>query len=116
MSEQVDAWFAAYDNPMKDIVLKVREIILAADPRIEELIKWSSPTFSYKGNLASFNPRSKKHASLMFHTGATIPGSFPHLEGAGDTARYMKFAGDADVEALKGELESIVHAWVASRG
>ena len=28
----VDAWFDAYDNPMKPAVQRVREIILAADP------------------------------------------------------------------------------------
>ena len=64
-----------YDNPMKPVVQRVREILLAADKRLEEVVKWQSPTFVYKGNLASFNPRSKKHASLMFHTGASRAGA-----------------------------------------
>ena len=70
-----------------DVLLCMREAILASDARIEEAIKWKSPTFVYKGNIASFNPRAKKHASLMFHTGASIPGEFPHLEGTGRRAR-----------------------------
>jgi len=31
----------------------VRQVALAADPRITESIKWSTPTFSYKGNIFS---------------------------------------------------------------
>lgn len=107
----VDEWFAEYDNPMKEVVQAVRETILAADSRIEETIKWKAPTFVYRGNLASFFPRSKKHASLMFHTGKFIQGDFPNLEGDGKEARSMKFTDLPDLEAKKSELTAIVVAW-----
>ncbi|MBM3934830.1 MAG: DUF1801 domain-containing protein [SAR202 cluster bacterium] len=110
-SAEVNAWFAAFEHPLKDAMLLAREVILAADPRIEECIKWKTPTFTFKGNLASFNPRSKSHVSLLFHTGAHIPGSHPRLEGGADTARYMKFADAADVKAQKADLERVVRAW-----
>lgn len=64
----VDTWFAEYDHPAKDAMLPVRRIILS-DDRMSETIKWKSPTFMYKGDMASFNPRTKAHVSLMFHTG-----------------------------------------------
>ena len=111
----MDAWFASYDNPQKDVLLYMREAILASDERIEESIKWKSPTFVYKGNIASFNPRSKQHASLMFHTGASIPGEFPHLEGSGDVARYLKVADLAQAKELKPELVSIFQAWCSMK-
>jgi hypothetical protein len=107
----VEAWFARYDNPMKDVVQRVREIVLDADPRVDECVKWQAPTFPYKGNIASFYPKSRQHASLMFHLGAKIPGSFPRLEGTGDTSRVMKLADLAEAEAARPELESIVRAW-----
>lgn len=66
-SREVDAWFEQYRNPMKPVVQRIREIVLAADPRMGECIKWPAPTFTFEGNLASFFPRSKQHASLMFH-------------------------------------------------
>jgi hypothetical protein len=47
----------------------------------------------------------------MFHTGATIPGDFPHLEGSGDTARYLKVADLAQARELEPELLSIIKAW-----
>ena len=65
--------------------------------------------------MASFNPRTKAHVSLMFHTGASIPGAHPRLEGGGDTARYMRFEDVADVEAARDEIVSITAAWCDSR-
>jgi hypothetical protein len=110
-NSDVDAWFERYEHPMKDAMLRVRDIILAADGRMDECIKWQSPTFMFDGNLASFNPRTKNHVSLMFHTGAQIPGNHPRLEGGGDTARYMRIADLADAEAVRGDLEALVKSW-----
>jgi len=110
-AKEVDAWFAKYENPKKDVVLRVREIVLGADPRIEETIKWRAPTFMYNGNLASFYPKSKEHASLMFHVGAKIPGKHPRLEGTGDTSRVMKIATVAEANKAKADIERIVRAW-----
>ena len=67
-------------------------MILEADERMTESIKWKSPTFEYRGNLASIDPKAKKHVSVLFHTGASIPGEHPILEGGGDVARYIRFA------------------------
>ena len=114
-TEKVDAWMAAYDNPQKDLVQSVRETIMAADDRISEDIKWQAPTFVYKGNLASFFPKAKKHASLMFHKGAEIEGDFPSLEGDGKEARSMKFLDADDLAAKRAELEAIVKAWCDQR-
>jgi len=107
----VDAWMATYDNPMKPIVSAMRDVIIAADPRVDEVIKWQAPTFTYKGNIASFFPKSKKHASLMFHTGATIPGDFPNLTGDGKEARTFKVVDLDDLVAKTPELQRIIKAW-----
>ena len=111
---EVDEWFSGYEHPAKDAMLRVREIILA-DDRMTEAIKWKSPTFMYQGNMASFNPRTRAHVSLMFHTGASIPGDHPILEGGGETARYVKFADLDAVEAAEGALRALVEAWCLSR-
>jgi len=110
-SQEVKDWFKDYDHPLIDVMLYMRDIILSSDKRIEECIKWKSPTFSYKGNIASFNPRTKKHVSLMFHTGASIPGKFPHLEGTGDVARYLKVFEMDQAKSLEKELKSLVKSW-----
>ena len=108
---EVDDWLAAYDNPMKPVVEAMREIILSADPRLQETIKWQAPTFMYEGNMASFFPKAKKHASLMFHKGAEIPGTFPNLVGDGKETRSFKVATLEELDSKAAELVSIVMAW-----
>lgn len=111
-SDEVDAWFAKKDHPLEDAMQRVRQITLDVSPEIGECIKWSTPTFTYKGNIFSFNP-AKKLISLLWHQGAKIPGDPPGLEGDGETARVMRFADLAEVEARRGDLESAVKAWMA---
>jgi hypothetical protein len=110
-SPEVDAWFAALEHPLNETMQSVRAAILSADPRVDESIKWKSPTFAYKGNIASINPQARKHVSLMFHRGAEIPGEYPSLEGGGEVARYMRFLDPADVDAKSAELRAIIQAW-----
>ena len=113
-SPEVDDWFADYEHPAKDAMLLVRDLILG-DDRIAETIKWKSPTFMYKGNMASFNPRTKAHVSLMFHTGASIPGDHERLHGGGETARYMRFDDVTDARDAASDIQAVVTAWCASR-
>ena len=107
----VDQWFDASDHPQKDLMQTIRKAVLEADPRVTETIKWKSPTFMFNGNIASINPQAKSHVSLMFHTGASIPGDFPSLLGGGGTAKYMRFDDDADCAAKTQELQSVIRAW-----
>ena len=108
---EVDAWLATYDNPMKQVVSAIRDAILDGCPEVTEAIKWQAPTFIYNGNIASFFPRSKKHASLMFHKGAELPGQFPNLTGDGKEARSFKVESLQDLETKKEELLAIFSAW-----
>lgn len=112
MKNDVDVWFDTYANPHKELVQKIRRFMLTLDNRITECIKWQAPTFVFNGNIASFNPRSKKHVSLMFHTGAKIPGKFDSLQISGDTAAFMTFSDEADFEKKKKDLEAVIRSWV----
>ena len=111
----VDAWFDAYENPQKELVQAVRAAILDADPRVAEAIKWKAPTFIYQGNIASFYPKTKSHASLMFHTGASLPDPSGLLAGEGDTSRVARFESLEDLEAKKPALRALVAAWIDSK-
>jgi hypothetical protein len=112
VSPEAEDWFAAYENPHKELMLTIREFILAQDERITECIKWKTPTFVYRGNIASFNPRSKRHVSLMFHTGAAIPGDHPRLHAGGETAAYMTFTDAADFDEQRSDLACVLRSWI----
>jgi len=112
---EVLEWLANFDHPLKEAMMRVREIILKADERMEESIKWSAPTFAYNGNLASFQPRATKFVSLMFHRGSEIPGEHPILEGDAALVRISRFSDLEDVNNKRGELEAVVRDWCSWR-
>jgi hypothetical protein len=114
MTTEVDAWFEAKQHPLAEAMQLARRLILDADERVTESIKWQTPTFSYRGNIASFNP-AKKHVSLLFHRGAEIPGDFPRLVGEGRLARTMRFADVREVEQAADELQAVIRAWCVTQ-
>lgn len=91
----------------------VRSIILE-EVRVGECIKWSTPTFTYEGNICSFNP-AKHFVSLLFHRGAEIPGDHPLLEGEGKLARTARFTDTNDVAAKADALRAVIAAWCRSK-
>ncbi len=108
---KVDAWFERLDHPLKSLMLQVRRVILASDRRVTESIKWSTPTFSYNGVIASFIPQAKSFVSLLFHRGSEIPGTHPRLEGDSRLARTMRFASADELKQHKAQLEKAIQAW-----
>ncbi|WP_166880369.1 DUF1801 domain-containing protein [Salinibacterium sp. ZJ450] len=114
-SAEVDAWFESYSNPQRELVMAVRDAVLDADDRVSEVIKWQAPTFVYRGNIASFYPKSTKHVSLMFHRGASLPDPDGLLEGEGDVSRVAKFLDADDLERKRGSLQGLIRAWIAAQ-
>ncbi|MGC4175106.1 DUF1801 domain-containing protein [Demequina sp.] len=111
-SPEVDTWMTRYDNPMRDVVQRLRQIMLQSDERLDECIKWQTPTFVYKGYLASFYPKPTAVATLVFHAGRAIPGTFPSLEPAGHEGLALRVVSIAEAEEHREELERIVSAWI----
>ncbi len=109
---KVDEYLAQKSHPLTAEIEKVREIILNTHPQIEETIKWSSPTFMYKGNMASYFMNAKKHVSLMFHKGALINDTTGLLEGEGKEGRTAKFLDMDDIGKKKESLELVVKEWI----
>src|ERR1700737_3059147 len=108
----VERWFAEKMLPAEPTIRRVREIILRADRRMTEFVKYGTLTFGYDGDFATVVQVSdKKQASIMFNRGARIPGKFPHLEGSDPSARFMRFANPAEAKARAAELTKIVAAW-----
>ena len=111
----VEEWFDRSDHPLKPLMLSVRRVILASDKRVSESVKWSTPTFSYQGDIASFIPQAKKFVSLLFHRGAEIPGKHPRLEGDSRLARTMRFASAEELKQYTPDLQRVIRAWCDHR-
>jgi hypothetical protein len=108
---EVESWLAETNPKLEPAMRRVTEVILGADPRLRAYVKYGTVTFAYGGDLAAFVQPKGKSVSLMFNRGARIPGEFPHLEGDGPTARFMRFVDKAEVEARADELADVARAW-----
>lgn len=105
---------AALEHPFKAEVEALRQIVLGADPVIEERVKWKSPSFHVKGvDLGAFELRPSDFVRLVL--------VFPYglvddpqriMLGEWSDRRELRFTGAADVAAKRAALESVVNAWV----
>jgi hypothetical protein len=112
INPQVDDFMAKLNHPLKAEMQRVREIILAADKKMTEVIKWGGPTFVYKGNLATLTPRTKRFVNLFFQTGAAIPDGHGLLEGDAKEVRVARFTDLNDIAAKEKALKAVVREWI----
>lgn len=112
MNQKVDEFLKARKHPLTKEIQLIRETILQTSDKINEDIKWNTPTFIYKGNIASFFMNSKKQVSLMFHKGAFIPDKYGILEGDGKEVRVMRFPDINDINTKKKAIQGIIKEWI----
>jgi hypothetical protein len=111
----VDEFMQHLEHPFKAEVQAVRSVILKADRRIQERIKWNAPSFYYLKDLAAFNLRAKGFVQLVL----LFPYGVPEdpdglLEGEFKDRRWIKFYSVADVKKKSTALKNIVRQWAAS--
>ena len=114
-TEEVDEFMDKLDHPFKVEVQAVRDIIKNVNRGITEQIKWSAPSFSYKGYMVTFNLWAKHRVHLVFHDGAILSNESGLLEGDYPDRRMAYFSSMADVESKRTALEDAVREWVKLR-
>ena len=65
---RVDAYIAKAGDFARPILNRIRKLVHAACPDVEETIKWSAPFFEHKGILLA-TPAFKRHCALIFWKG-----------------------------------------------
>jgi len=116
----VDAFLKQLDHPLKPVMAAIRTVILGADQRITEGIKWNAPSFYFHGWFATFNVRGLDTLLIVFHQGAKVRNAGPPkikdpaglLKWLGKDRCIARFSSVADVKSRKAALASIVQQWV----
>jgi hypothetical protein len=108
----VEKWFETYDNPQKALVQALSPGDLEHRPPDLGDHQVEGPTFMFRGNIASFYPRTTRHASLMFHAGAVLHDPTGLLEGDGETSRVARFLDETDLAAKTEALRGLIAAWI----
>ena len=66
----VDALLAGLEHPHKPAIERLRRVLLGADRRVREEVKWNAPSFVLDDHFATFKLYPPKAIQIVFHTGA----------------------------------------------
>jgi hypothetical protein len=110
---QVNDYMEKLTHPFKTEIERLRNIILNANPKLEERVKWNAPSFYYIKDFAAFNLRAKGYVQIIFifYDGNMIEDS-SLLEGKWKDRREARFYGMDDIEAKKPALEQFINNWI----
>lgn len=118
----VDEFLATLNHPHKPEILALRQIILAADPSIQEGIKWNAPSFHTTEYFATFHLRAKAGVQLILHLGAkvreTATTGIPIADPAGLLTWLAKdrasvtFADMDAIAAQQSAFADLIRAWI----
>ncbi len=94
----------AYERPIGDLALALREIILEGAPDASESVYQVYTVaiwFGFSGKMKDmfcFITTHAKHVNLGFPNGASLPDPNRVLEGEGKALRHIKFKNPGDLE------------------
>ena len=112
----------AWKHPLKRELELVREIILAASPRIREGVKWNALSFRTTDHFATLNgPRHTDAVMIVLHTGAKAKGLGMRqavddptglLDWRGPERALVTFASIADIRTKRVALQGLLRSWL----
>jgi hypothetical protein len=123
----VDEFIDKLTHPLKDVVVKLRVVILNTDPQLTERVKWNAPSFCYNGDdRITMNLSKKDQVLLIFHLGAKvrddknletlIKDPDKTLEWLSSNRAVMRFRSAADLKAREAALKNNIAGWLKASG
>jgi hypothetical protein len=119
---EVDAFLKAITDARKPLLQALRRLIVGADPRIVEGIKWNAPSFHHVDWFATTNLRGKDGVMLVLHTGAKVKASATKgvpVEDPDGLLRWLardravlEFGTVGELKAREAGLRKIIKQWV----
>ena len=117
---QLLGFLEAYDRPITDLALALREIILEEVPNASESVYQLYTVaiwFGFSGKMKDmfcFITTSANHINLGFPRGSMLPDPNRVLEGEGKAMRHIKFANLRDLE--RSFVRRYIHASIEQLG
>ncbi|MES2646418.1 MAG: DUF1801 domain-containing protein [Bacteroidota bacterium] len=111
-TEEVDLFMRNLVHPLKDEIEAVRSIIKNANDNIKEQVKWNAPSFFFREDLVTFNPRLQTAVHLVFHHPNIVKIQSPLLEGNYKDRRMMYLENMEKIKTNKIGIETIINSLV----
>lgn len=118
----VTAFMASLDHPRKAEIEALRRLVLSADPRLREQVKWNAPSFAVTDDLVTLRLNPPPMLQVVLHTGAkkrAMPLDIAIDDPAGLLRRLapdraiIELSSPAEIEANGAALVEVVRQWVA---
>jgi hypothetical protein len=125
-SQQVDNHVAKLDPLLRQIVERIRKIVLDTDAEIGEHLKWNSPSFYYTGQMKDFDPKEygrdilvlnlhRGRVLIVFPSAAKLNENYGILEGDyTDGRRTVTIKDLPDLSLKQIALQTVIKKWLAS--
>jgi len=94
MSNDVDQYIAKQTSPQKEILQRLRMIILTTFPNINEKLKFGVPYYEDKFYLVAL----RTHVNLGFAIKDLTPEQIDLFEGSGKTTKHLKIVTLNDID------------------
>lgn len=120
----LDAFYAHQTGDTKAQVDALRQVILSAEPRLAETLKWNAPNFVFEGeDRLTVNVMNKEgKVKLIFHMGAVKKEDKKALPVMADTTGLIVWNSDIrgtitfdslqHVHQVREQLTALVHDWL----
>ena len=118
----VAAFLEALQHPHKTAILALRSLILSADERIGEGIKWNVPSFRTSEWFATLHLRAKRGVGVILHfgakksaisqTGVAIADPTGLLEWLGKDRASVLFADIDDIQTRQDAFVALLREWI----
>lgn len=119
-AKDVETFLAELQHPLKPEIAMLRRIILGADPRIAEGIKWNAPSFRTGEHFATMHLRERSSVRVIMHLGVkprnasalAIEDPDGLLEWLAPDRASALFRSQAEIEARQAAFTAIVRQWI----
>lgn len=71
-TEQINLYIADQPEWQRKLLVRVRQLIHATDPAVEENWRWNAPQFDHSGHIMLGMHAFKEHVAIWFHKGGLI--------------------------------------------
>ena len=105
------------------VVAAVRALLVALDPRVQEDVKWNSPSFRTSDHFATLHLREPRKVLVILHLGTKgkpkpglrerIPDPQSLLEWRGEDRAVLTLENETQLAARATALRKILRCWMA---
>jgi len=124
MNSEVTKFLDGLNHPSRAEIEQLRQIILAADSRLTENIKWNGPNYCFnEDDRITMKIHPPRQVQLIFHRGAKkleqpqnkiIADATGLLTWKENDRAIVSFKNLAQIESKSTDLATIVRQWIAA--